>query len=156
MEKKFETVAVGGTFDVLHRGHQKLIKKAFEVGNLVLVGLCSDAFLKKLNKPHTIAPYTQRLEELTNFLKQNSLLDRAEITALDDAYGVTLFDKRLDAIVVSAETEPRARQINEKRKSLGLPPLPIVTVKMVLSEDHYPISSTRIWFEEIDRDGNLL
>jgi len=27
---------------------------------------------------------------------------------------------------------------------------------MVLSEDNYPISSTRIWFEEIDREGNLL
>jgi phosphopantetheine adenylyltransferase len=35
-------------------------------------------------------------------------------------------------------------------------PLPIVAVKMVLSEDLYPISSTRIWFEEIDREGNLL
>jgi pantetheine-phosphate adenylyltransferase len=75
---------------------------------------------------------------------------------LDDAYGVTLSDKRIDAIIVSDETEPRAHEINEKRKSLGMPPLPIVAVKMVLSEDHYPISSTRIWFEEIDREGNLL
>ena len=83
-------------------------------------------------------------------------MERAEITPLNDAYGVTLLDKRIDAIVVSEETEPRAREINEKRKSLGLSPLPIVTVKMVLSEDHYPISSTRIWFEEIDREGNLL
>lgn len=156
MDKMFETVAVGGTFDVLHRGHRKLIMKAFEIGNHVLIGLCSDAFLKKLMKPHGIAPYAQRLEELKNFLKQNGFLEMAEITPLDDAYGVTLSDKRIDAIVVSAETEPRARQINEKRNSLGMPPLPIVTVKMVLSEDHYPISSTRIWFEEIDRDGNLL
>ena len=152
----FETVAVGGTFDVLHSGHQKLIKKAFEVGNLVLIGLCSDAFLKKLRKPHGIAPYAQRLEELKKFLNQNGFLDRTEITPLDDAYGITLSDKWIDAIVVSVETEPRARQINEKRKILGLPSLQIITVKMVLSEDHYPISSTRIWFEEIDKDGNLL
>ena len=47
-------------------------------------------------------------------------------------------------------------KINEKRKSLGMSPLPIVTINMVLSEDHYPISSTRIWFEEIDREGHLL
>ena len=156
MVKLFETVVVGGTFDVLHRGHQKLIMKAFEVGNLVLIGLCSDNFLKTLRKPHGIAAYSQRLEELKNFLKMNGFLERAEITPLDDAYSVTLSDKQIDAIVVSAETEPRARQINEKRNDLGLPPLSIVTVKMVLSEDHYPISSTRIWFEEIDRDGNLL
>ena len=75
---------------------------------------------------------------------------------LDDAYGITLSDKRLDAIVVSKETEPVAHQINKKRESLGLPPLPVVTVRMILSDDNYPISSTRIWFEEIDREGNLL
>jgi pantetheine-phosphate adenylyltransferase len=83
-------------------------------------------------------------------------LERAEISPLDDEYGLTLSDKRIDAIVVSKETEPRAHKINKKRESLGMAPLPVVTVKMVLSEDLYPISSTRIWFEEIDREGNLL
>jgi len=152
----FETVAIGGTFDLFHSGHQALIVKAFEVGNRVLIGLCSDAFLKKMRKPHTIASYAQRLEELKSFLRKNGVLERAEIIPLDDAYGVTLSDTRIEAIVVSKETEPRAREINEKRKSIGISPLPIVAVKMVLSDDHYPISSTRIWFEEIDRDGNLL
>jgi pantetheine-phosphate adenylyltransferase len=152
----FETVAMGGTFDLFHRGHRTLILKAFEIGNHVIIGLCSDDFLKNLRKPHGIASYAQRLEELKGFLKKNDFLEMAEIVPLDDAYGVTLSDKRIDAIVVSEETEPRAHEINEKRKSLGMPPLPIVAVKMVLSEDHYPISSTRIWFEEIDREGNLL
>ena len=156
MEKKFETVAVGGTFDLFHSGHLTLLIKAFEVGNRVLIGLCSDDFLKKLRKPHRIVSYAQRLEELKSFLRKNGFLERAEITPLNDAYGVTLSDKRIDSIVVSEETEPRARMINKKRKSLGMPPLQIVTVKMVLSEDHYPISSTRIWFEEIDREGRLL
>ena len=152
----FETVAMGGTFDLFHSGHQALIVKAFDVGNHVLIGLCSDDFLKKMRKPHTIASYAQRLEELKSFLRKNGFLEMAEIIPLNDAYGVTISDKRIDAIVVSKETEPRAREINEKRKSLGMSSLPIVAVKMVLSDDHYPISSTRIWFEEIDRDGNLL
>ena len=156
MEKKFETIAVGGTFDLFHSGHRVLLMKAFEVGNRVLIGLCSDDFVKKLRKPHRIASYAQRLEELKKLLKKNGVLERAEIMPLDDAYGVTLSDKRIDAIVVSEETEPRAHKINEKRKSLGMSPLPIITINMVLSEDHYPISSTRIWFEEIDREGHLL
>ena len=156
MEKKFETVAVGGTFDLFHSGHRVLLINAFEVGNHVLIGLCSDDFVKKMRKPHRIAPYAKRLEELKKLLKKKGFLERAEIMPLDDAYGITLSDKRIDAIVVSEETEPRAREINEKRKNLGMSPLPIVTVKMVLSEDHYPISSTRIWFEEIDREGHLL
>ena len=152
----YESVVVGGTFDVLHRGHQKLIMKAFEIGKFVFIGLCSDDFIKKMKKPHGIAPYAQRIRELKKYLKQNGLLEKAEITPLDDAYGVTLSDKRIDAIVVSEETEPRAQKINEKRNNLGLSRLSIEKVKMVLSEDHYPISSTRIWFEEIDKDGNLL
>ena len=152
----FETVAMGGTFDLFHNGHQALILKAFEIGNRVLIGLSSDAFLKKMRKPHTIASYAQRLEELKTFLRTNGFLERAEIIPLNDAYGVTLSDRRIEAIVVSKETEPRAHEINEKRKSLEMSPLPIVAVKMILSDDHYPISSSRIWFEEIDRDGNLL
>jgi pantetheine-phosphate adenylyltransferase len=130
--------------------------KAFEVGNHVLIGLCSEDFVRKMRKPHGIASYAKRLEELENLLKKKGFFDRAEIMPLDDSYGITLSDKRIDAIVVSEETEPRAHKINEIRKSMGLSPLPILTVSMVLSEDHYPISSTRIWFEEIDREGHLL
>ena len=82
MEQKFETVAVGGTFDLFHHGHLALLLKAFEVGNHVLIGLCSDEFVKKTNKPHRIAPYAQRLEELKQFLEKNALLKRAEISPL--------------------------------------------------------------------------
>lgn len=156
MEKRFETVAVGGTFDLFHKGHLALLLKAFEVGNYVLVGLCSDEFVTKVQKPHTIAPYSLRLEALKEFLQTNGLLERAEIVPLFDAYGITLTDNRIEAIVVSEETEPQAKKINKKRECMGLPVLPVVIVKMVLSEDNFPISSTRIWFEEIDREGNLL
>lgn len=156
MEAKFKTVAVGGTFDTLHRGHKKLLLEAFKVGSFVLIGLSSDKLLTELRKPHKIASYEQRLKKLKKFLEINDLLERTEILSLNDSFGVTLSDNRIEALIVSEETEPRAHQINERRIGLGLSPLPIVTVKMALSEDHYPISSTRIWFEEIDEDGNLL
>ena len=141
---------------MFHSGHRALLTKAFEVGEHVLVGLASDDFLKTLRKPHTIASYAKRLEVVKNFLRKKGFLERAEFIPLKDAYGITLSEKHLDAIVVSEETEPRARKINQKRESFGLPPLQIITVRMVLSEDHYPISSTRIWFEEIDKEGRLL
>ena len=156
MGKRFGTVAVGGTFDLFHKGHFSLLVKAFEVGDFVLVGLTSDEFVQKVQKPHTIAPYSQRLKALNEFLKQNGLFERAEIIPLFDAYGLTLTDHRIEAIVVSEETAPQAKKINKKRVTIGLSALPVVIVKMVLSEDNYPISSTRIWFEEIDREGNLL
>lgn len=156
MEKKFESVAVGGTFDEFHKGHRALLKRAFEVGYHVLIGLCSDDFVKKLRKPHKIASYKRRLEELRSFLRKHGLLKRVEIVPLDNTYGVTVSRDHLDAIVVSEQTEPRAHEINDRRKSKGRPPLKIVAINMVLADDCFPISSTRIWLEEIDREGHLL
>jgi pantetheine-phosphate adenylyltransferase len=156
VEKKFETVVVGGTFDEFHRGHRALLIKAFEVGNHVLIGLCSDDFARKLRKPHEVATYEERLEDLKKFLSGHGLLDRAEIIPLHDPYGVTLSRNRIDAIVVSRETEPRAYEINEKRRAKGLPPLKIVVIDMVLAEDSVSITTTRIRRKEIDREGHLL
>ena len=45
--KEFKKVAVGGTFDQLHRGHRALLGKAFEVGDKVVIGLTSDAFVER-------------------------------------------------------------------------------------------------------------
>ncbi len=48
---KYKKVAVGGSFDVLHIGHQALLEKAFEVGEFVLVGLTSNEMLEKDARP---------------------------------------------------------------------------------------------------------
>jgi pantetheine-phosphate adenylyltransferase len=62
--KRFKVVAVGGTFDELHKGHKALLLKAFEVGEQVLIGLCTDEFVAKMKKPHIVASYNERLAEL--------------------------------------------------------------------------------------------
>lgn len=156
MKKRFHTVAVGGTFDEFHKGHRALLIKAFEVGNRVLVGLCADEFARELRKPHKVATYEERLKELKEFLKELGVLSRAKIIPLHDPYGVTLSSTRLDAIVVSKETEPRAHEINRKRVAKGLPPLNVAVIEMVPTENHVSISTTRIRQGEIDREGRLL
>ncbi len=154
--KKFRKVAVGGTFDELHKGHKILLIKAFEVGERVLIGLCSDEFVEKMGKPHVTASYALRLKELQAFLKKLSLIDKAEIIPLNNPYGNTLTDKCIEALVVSEETEKIAIKINKKRRETQLPPLKIVTIKMVPAENCKPISTTRIREGEIDREGHLL
>jgi len=154
--KKFNIVAVGGTFDEFHKGHRTLLVKAFEVGERVLIGLCADDFVKRLNKPHATATYEQRLEDLKTFLCENALLERTEIIPLNDPFGVTLSKGCVEALVVSEETEPTASKINEKRKESKLPPLEIIVIDMVPSENNAPISTTRIRRGEIDREGHLL
>jgi pantetheine-phosphate adenylyltransferase len=154
--KKFRKVAVGGTFDEFHRGHKVLLMKAFEVGEHVLIGLCSDEFVKKMGKPHVTAPYEERLKELCLFLKSLGLSDDAEIVPLNDPYGNTLADRCIEALVVSEETEITALQINRKRRDAQLPLLKIFTIAMVPAENCKPISTTRIREGEIDREGHLL
>ena len=158
MKRKFNTVAVGGTFDEFHKGHRALLMKAFEVGEKVLVGLSSDEFAEKLRrqKNHVIACYEKRLAELKEFLKQHNFLERAEIIPLTDVYGVTLSQECLDALVVSQETEYMAQEINKKRGKKGLKPLKIIVIEMVPAENCVPISTTRIRHGEIDREGHLL
>ncbi len=153
--KQFRKVAVGGTFDELHRGHRVLLLKAFEIGERVLVGLCSDEFVKKLGKPHTTASYEVRLKELRNFLGNHGLAERAEVIPLNNPFGPTVTDQCIEALVVSDETKSIANQINEQRAKKGLNSLTIVTINMVPSEDCSPISTTRIRRGEIDREGRL-
>jgi cytidyltransferase-like protein len=154
--KKYEKVAVGGTFDELHRGHKALIDKAFEIGEKVVIGLSSDEFVPKMGKPHKTATYAERLKELEAFLEKSGLAKRAEIVPLNDSYGLTISGKGLDALVVSKETESTAAKINKIRAEAGLPPLKIVTISMVPAENSIPISTTRIRRGEIDRNGHLL
>jgi len=149
-------VAVGGTFDEFHKGHRALLIKAFEVSEHVLIGLCSDRLVESLSKPHVTASYEQRLKELSRFLRERGFLERAEIMPLNDPFGVTLSEGCVEALIVSLETEHMAVKINEERRRRGLPPLQIVTIDMIPSENHAPISTTRIRHGEIDREGHLL
>jgi len=155
MPRRFKIVAVGGTFDELHKGHEALILKAFEAGEHVLIGLCSERFVGKMRKAHITAPYVNRLEALKVFLREKGILKRAKIVALDDPYGVALTERRLEALVVSKETEDTGFEINRKRVEAGLRPLKIVVVDMVFAENDLPISTTRVRRGEMDREGHL-
>ncbi len=140
-------VCIGGTFDTLHEGHVALLKKAFEIGSVVYIGLSSDEFLKKVGKE--AKPYEERKQNLTKFLKKMKWEGKARISPLNSIYG-TADSENFDAIVVSPETEKRAREINEMRRKKGLKELKIVVVPFVLANDGIPISSSRIKNGEID------
>ncbi|MEM1530851.1 MAG: phosphopantetheine adenylyltransferase [Candidatus Bathyarchaeia archaeon] len=153
---KFKIVAVGGTFDELHKGHKTLLKTAFIYGENVWIGLCTDEFARKLRKNHEIASYEERINELKRFLNDLGVSSRAKIIPLSDPYGPAATSTEIEAIVVSRETEPRARELNALRVRNGLKPLEIISIDMVPAEDRIPISTTRIRRGEIDRDGKLI
>ena len=148
--KKYNKVAVGGTFDKFHDGHKKLLSTAFDIGNEIEIGVTSDAFggLKG-----DIDSCKVRMANLKLFFADKS---NFVVVPLDDPYGTTIYDGDFEAIVVSEETEPTAVKINEIRTSKGMKPLDIVVVSFVLAYDGNPISSTRIRRGEINQNGNFI
>jgi pantetheine-phosphate adenylyltransferase len=152
---QYKKVAVGGTFDKLHRGHKTLISKAFEVGENVVIGLSSDEFVARMGKPHRTAEYTNRKKELRKFLNEQGFKDRALIVPLKDPVGL-MMSKDYDALVVSQDTAKIGLDINQKRLQAGIVPLKIITVALVPADNFCPISTTRIRKGEIDRNGHLL
>ncbi|MBS7611834.1 phosphopantetheine adenylyltransferase [Candidatus Bathyarchaeota archaeon] len=153
---KFRLVAIGGTFDIIHKGHRELLRSAFELGDKVLIGLTTDTFIRSMSKPHRVKPYVERLESLKKLLVDMQVVSRAIITPIEDPYGPTISDPAIEAIVVSDETCNRAFEINRIREIKGLKALKVVKIPMVLAEDGKPISSTRIRLGEIDENGRLL
>ena len=157
MGKKFKTVAVAGTFDNLHKGHRELLLKALQIGEHIIIGVSSDKFVSEMNKPHKTASYEKRVRELRQLLRHLTVLQRTEVVPIDDAYGGVLLSKGpIEALVVSKDTQRVALMINQKRKEIGITPLKIVIIKMISSEDHEAISTTRIRRREIDREGHVL
>jgi len=149
-DKKYQKVAVGGTFDKFHQGHRMLIEKAFEIGEEVLIGVTSDEFGGMKGQ---IEPCSVRMSNLNDLLSDKS---GYLIARLEEPYGPTVDDKSMDAIVVSPETEATALEINKIRQRKGMKPLDVIIIEMVLAEDGQPISSTRIRKGEIEPDGTVV
>ncbi|HYC19106.1 MAG TPA: phosphopantetheine adenylyltransferase [Candidatus Bathyarchaeia archaeon] len=145
------SVAIGGTFDILHDGHKALLKKAYTLGD-VIIGLVSGEMAR--SKTYVSNPYDTRKRTVIAYIKALTGTDPV-IVALDDPYGPALKQK-FDYIVVSPDTFRTAEEINTLRSQRGLPAITIVCVDFVLAQDGQPISSTRIHRGEIDDHGVLL
>lgn len=145
-------VVVGGTFEYLHRGHMKLLDRAAELNEKVTVGITADEFAQEMRR-REVAPLDERLSAVESYLEGRGV--DFEVKVLDDPYGDAV-EADYDVIVVSPETRPVADEINERREERGKDLLRIVEVGFAMSDDDEPISATRIYRGEIDREGNLL
>jgi pantetheine-phosphate adenylyltransferase len=153
---RLKWVSVGGTFDVMHKGHWFLLEETFNVGEKAIVGISTDEFARTLKKQHDIDSYENRRRDVENYLKVRGFYERSKIVPLRDPYGPTIDNDYLEGIVVSEETEVTAEVINKMRVEQGRKPLLIFVITMVLADDGKPISSTRVRRQEVDRYGRLI
>ena len=154
--KRYKSVAMGGTFDILHLGHLELLKKSFELGSFVVIGLTSDNFAKFALNKGLRNSFESRYKNLENFISDNIRSSSYEISKLEEEFGPLMFSEDIECLVVSSETIAKGERINNIRSDKGLLPIDIVSVSLKLAEDGIPISSTRIRDKEIDSTGRLL
>jgi len=146
---------MGGTFDVIHRGHVALLEMAFSVSQKVIIGLTSDELVQRKGK-RILHTYEQRLESLKKTVDAMFPGRQYVISRLDNDFGPAVVEGKVEALVVSEETAHQGQALNKLREDRNLGPVDVVVVPMVLAKDGKRISSTRIRNEEMDRDGNLI
>ncbi len=137
---KKKKVVVGGTFDILHKGHKAFLRKAFSLGE-VTIGLTSDVWAENIKK-RKVKEFKDRKKELEDFAKKEFMV-KPRIVKIEDKFGPTLKED-FDYIVVSPETYPGAVSINLKRRNIKKKPIKIIKIEFVLDKDKKPISATKI------------
>ena len=152
---KYKTVATGGTFDHLHRGHLALLTRSFALGDFVVIGVTSDTFASREGKSPDQS-YRERVDAVELFLHSTFPGRRYLVTKLEDYFGPGIASPKVEAIVVTRETAVRVPIANALRMAKGYPPLKVEVVRHVLADDGRPISSTRIRKGEIDTEGRRL
>ena len=148
-------ILIGGTFDGLHKGHREFIRKAFELGDRVLLCLTSDEMAGRKPGSEKAESYVKRKNKVEGFLREHDWLKRAEIIKIEDPFSEGM-RPQLTYIVVSKETRKNAEKINNMREKSGLKPLGIIEMKWILADDGKPISDSRIRNGEIDENGKIM
>lgn len=152
---RFKLVALGGTFDIIHRGHLELLRNGFSISSKVIIGLTSDELARKKGKTPD-NDYSRRYKTLEDVIKENFPNSQYTISKLDNDFGPAVLEKEVEALVVSEETSSKGKDLNELRAERNSPPVVVIVVPMTLAKDGTRISTTRIKNSEIDADGNIL
>jgi pantetheine-phosphate adenylyltransferase len=149
---KYASIAVGGTFDRLHKGHKLLLARAFDTGKVVYVGLASDEFARR-NGKHLSRSFDERKAALESYLRVRYPGRDYRIGRLDASFGPIMYTAAVEAIAVSPETAAVVKEANKVRRDRGLEDLKVEVQPMVLAYDGRKISSTRIRAGEINEEG---
>ncbi len=153
-DRRRRVVVVGGTFDRLHAGHERLLRAAARRGGEVRIGLTTESFLRAHPKPGAehLQPWSTRRARLLDWWKKNAPSIPLRIRPLDSVTGGTLRREVTD-LVASAERRDGVAEVQRARRRRGLPPVHVTWVPIVYARDGRPISSRRIRAGEIDPDG---
>ncbi|XP_059613305.1 bifunctional coenzyme A synthase [Phlebotomus argentipes] len=130
--RMYDNVVLGGTFDRLHMGHKILLSNAvLRTKKRLVVGVTDANMVKSKKLPELILPVDQRIQDVTNFLRDIDHSLRYEVVPIADPFGPTATDPDMDLIVVSQETLRGGEKVNELRQKSNLNTLDVYCIKML-------------------------
>lgn len=146
---------VGGTFDILHAGHKRLLRTALMNANSLLIGVTSDSFAA-FSRGREVNPFKERVNKLMEFIRSLGADDRVEIAKIEDPFGPSIEDDELEVLFVTENVLTNALRVNRIREARNMRLLDIFVVPLVRAEDGEAISSTRIKRGEMDEKGSRI
>ena len=125
-----------------------------KVGSYGITGCFSLHPLKNINvwgDGGLILTNSKKIRDILYMIRNNGLINRDECE-------IYAYNCRLDTLqaVVGIHILKDIENITRKRVENGKKPLKIVKISYVLAEDKKPISSTRIYKNEIDDEGRVI
>ncbi|KAG0763016.1 hypothetical protein G6F29_006735 [Rhizopus arrhizus] len=130
--RRFERVAVGGTFDHLHAGHKILLTMtALLSEKSMVVGVTDDCMLIKKQHKDLIASTKDRIRQVETYLQSVKRSIQHQVVPIKDPFGPTVTDPTIDALVVSKETRKGGDLVNSERDLRGYPPLELRIIDVI-------------------------
>ncbi len=109
-------VLTSGTFDLFHIGHAQYLEKAKSLGDLLIIGVDSDAKVKQRKGPHRpIVPELERVQILSHCRHA----DVITLKGPNDPKNHLIKIVSPDVLVVSESTKHDTEEVDEKAQYCG-------------------------------------
>ena len=102
------------------------------------MGVSGDPLLQKKQFASVLEPFDIRYRNVVQLLKYINNTITANVFLLNDPYGPTITDPRIDVLVLSKETEGALVGINEKRTAASMSAVPAIVVDYLLDSSRIP------------------
>ena len=141
--------AAAGTFNILHEGHKSLLDRAFSLGDVVYIGITSDAMASKGRD--SVNSYYVREKAVRDYA--DSKKKKYAIYRIEDKYGPAEMMDSVDVLVVSEETLENGKEV-VRRFSTDRKKMELSVVSIVKKDDGTKLSSTDIVKGICSRNGD--